>query len=100
MTTIADTSLEDTFRYSTNPDLKKIWETKMVNDKKSLFADGNDAMKLILEDSRYVMFDGLDFIKFSPEYRRCEITHIKKVITVDRYYYLLRLTRYFWFSLD
>ena len=66
----------------------------MVNDKKSLFEDENDAMKLILEDSRYVMFDGLDIVKFSPEYRGCEITHIKQVITVDRYYYFLPESRH------
>ena len=89
MTTLAASSLEETFRYSTNPDLKKIWDTKMVNDEKSRFQDVNDVMKQILVDSRYVMFDSLDMVKFSPEYRGCEITHIKKVITVDRYYYFL-----------
>ena len=85
MTTIAASTLEDTFRYSTHPGLKKIWDTKMVNDEKSLFEDENDVMKLILEDPRYVMFDSLDIVKFSPEYRGCEITHMKDAITVERY---------------
>ena len=71
------------FRYSKNPTFKKIWDTKMASDEKSLFKKGDDGVRLILEDPRYAMFTGV-FLKHSDEYRQCYITDIKRSITKDR----------------
>ena len=84
VSTQKSSSYESTLRHSRNPSLKQIWDRKMANYENSLLKDMNEVRKLILDDPRYVMFDGIDSVQNTDEYRRCEITHIKKVISTDR----------------
>ena len=82
--TLGGSSYENTFKLSKNPILKKIWDVKMVNDKKSLFKKKQDGVNLIMADSRYVQFDNYFAIKTFPEYIRCDIKDIQQAITYDR----------------
>ena len=84
VSTQKSSSYESTLRHSRNPSLKQIWDRKMANYENSLLKDMNEVRKLILDDPRYVMFDGIDSVQNTDEYRQCEITHIKKVISTDR----------------
>ena len=56
----------------------------MANDEKSTFKEKRIGIKLILEDSTYVLFDSLEGIKKYPEYLQCDITDIKKTIIKDK----------------
>ena len=66
--------------------MKKIWEMKILPyEEQSLLENKQDGVNLLLDDSSYVQFDNYYAIKTFPEFIKCDIKHIQKAFTKDRW---------------